>query len=266
MDVAVEEPPQVKSSGRVEYGSRCNTRNGRRSRANPAKVPPSTRPCTEEERERVIRYIPLAHSLCRDYGRRDNLGDEAISVAFLALTKAAQDFKPELGHCFSTYAHVCIIDKLNTAFRKKRHLRGYQHRPEGLMLNSLTLMTRDWEGESDDVADHRRERDLASEEEVQWLLRHAHPEERELVRLHFWCGYTKSEIGAMKGVSKQRIDQRISRVLRRLKAILTNPDRKNPDDTASNSIPHRRKHRKTRSPESTTGDTNLTGSLPASLE
>lgn len=236
MDSPVEEPPQE----RLAHWTHCKRKDRRRrkSRANPHNQTIPPRPCTEEERERVLSCVPMAQGMCKGYGREDNLGSEALSVAFLALTRAAQDYNPELGFTFVTYAYACISGKLKQAFHEKRHLRGYLHRPEGLMLHSLTLTVDECKGGNSQVTDHRRGRDLPSEEEAQWLLKHARPDERELLHLHFWEGKTKAEIAKLQGLTKQRIDQKIHRVLRRFKNLLIGNQRKeNPNDPASNLAP-----------------------------
>jgi RNA polymerase sigma-B factor len=68
-------------------------------------------------RETLIkRFLPLARSLARNYGARDDR-DDLEQVAAIGLVKAANRFDPGRGLAFSTYAVPLILGEL------RRHLR-----------------------------------------------------------------------------------------------------------------------------------------------
>jgi RNA polymerase sigma-B factor len=103
---------------------------GIRRRTRPAHARPACIGATEQQlfdrarrgdaaaRERlVMRFLPLARSIARRYGRGTEPLDDLTQVASLALVKALSRFDHERGVAFPTYAVPTIVGEL------KRHLR-----------------------------------------------------------------------------------------------------------------------------------------------
>lgn len=68
-------------------------------------------------------HLNLARKIAHKYVRYEDY-DELIGVAFLALVKAADKFKPELGNAFSTYAYKSITNSIIKHLMKKKKSSG----------------------------------------------------------------------------------------------------------------------------------------------
>jgi RNA polymerase sigma factor (sigma-70 family) len=171
------------------------------------------RPCTEEEQERVEQWIPLAMKLSQPYLRREPdedanpLREDARSVAYYALVLAAQDFIPELGNKFVTYAYEVISKRLMIAFNGECKART--------RFRSADLKTSDNLPSDDSPAGER----LEVRDEVRWLMNRLRPDERAYLYERYWEGKNFSEIAQSRGYSKQAIENRIGRILQRLREL-----------------------------------------------
>lgn len=172
------------------------------------------RPCTEEERERVEQWIPLAIRLSRPYTRREAYADDnpiredAESVAYHALVLAAQDFKPELGYKFVTYAYEVISKRLMVAFNAECKTRS-RFRPHDALADKMVRP----DGTPQAVET------LGTGDEVTWLLNRLRPEERGYLIDRFWEGMNFSQMAESRGLTKQAIENRVSRILQRLREL-----------------------------------------------
>lgn len=61
--------------------------------------------------------IPLVHSLCKRFSGKGIEYDDLFSTGCMGLVKAVDNFKPELGFSFSTYAVPVILGELRRLFR-----------------------------------------------------------------------------------------------------------------------------------------------------
>lgn len=59
----------------------------------------------------------LVHACCHKMKGKGIEYDDLFSAGCLGLCKAAKGFKPELGHCFSTYAVPVILGEIRRLFR-----------------------------------------------------------------------------------------------------------------------------------------------------
>jgi RNA polymerase sigma-B factor len=59
--------------------------------------------------ELVARFMPLARSLARRYGRTSEPFEDLLQVASLGLLKALNRFDPERGHPFASFAVPTIL-------------------------------------------------------------------------------------------------------------------------------------------------------------
>jgi RNA polymerase sigma-B factor len=75
--------------------------------------------------EVVLLNMPVARSVARRYGDRGLSRDDLDQVAYLALTRAAQNFDTELASDFLSYAVPCIRGELKKHFRDS----GWSVRP-----------------------------------------------------------------------------------------------------------------------------------------
>ena len=61
--------------------------------------------------------IPLVHSLCKRFSGKGIEYDDLFGTGCMGLVKAVDNFKPELGFSFSTYAVPVILGELRRLFR-----------------------------------------------------------------------------------------------------------------------------------------------------
>jgi len=92
-------------------------------------MPPAkpTREMTAAERALADRYVPLANSLARPFGRAHRgLADDYRCVAYLELCRAAQDYRANRGASWGTYATLRIIYALRTEYRREQRRREHE--------------------------------------------------------------------------------------------------------------------------------------------
>jgi RNA polymerase sigma-B factor len=86
--------------------------------------------------ELVLRFVPLARSLARRYGRSSEPFEDLMQVASLGLLKAIDRYDAGLGHPFQSYAVPTILGEMRRYFRDS----GWAiHVPRGAQERALKV-------------------------------------------------------------------------------------------------------------------------------
>ena len=86
--------------------------------------------------ELVARFMPLARSLARRYGRTSEPFEDLLQVASLGLLKALNRFDPGRGHPFASFAVPTILGEMRRYFRDS----GWAvHMPRGMQEQALKV-------------------------------------------------------------------------------------------------------------------------------
>jgi RNA polymerase sigma factor (sigma-70 family) len=135
--------------------------------------------------------------------------EDLLQEAVIGLLRATHGFDPALGRRFAAFASVAIRNHLLNflAERRQRPLRG-------LLTDRATAVEQE---------DYRCQPPHSAAfvaddcEHVRGLLRLLDRRERYIVRLYFWDDLSFARIGALVGLSGERVRQIFNRSLRRLR-------------------------------------------------
>ncbi len=155
--------------------------------------------------ELVDQYGDLVWSLARRYFGASPIAQESVQEAFLSLWSSAGRFRPERGSELTfvlTVARRRIVDQV-------RH--------EARFSNSVPLVGDEVDQNSSDQARLDAQLDLMR---VQPLLRELSGNEREILSLSLYEGYSHSEIAKRLNMPLGTVKTRIRRSLIRLRAAL----------------------------------------------
>ena len=109
----------------------------RRCRPAPACSCAGSATATPLAREALVpRYMPLARSLARRYGRSSEPFEDLLQVASLGLLKAIDRYQAERGHPFQSFAVPTILGEMRRYFRDS----GWAiHVPRGAQERALKV-------------------------------------------------------------------------------------------------------------------------------
>jgi RNA polymerase sigma factor (sigma-70 family) len=159
-------------------------------------------------------HVRLAfHVAKRFLGRARTAGiarEDFLQEAVIGLLRATHGFNPEAGTRFAVFAAVAIRNHLCNvlAERRQRPLRPLPADPTGLALEQEDRRVQ---------APHSAAALADDQEHVRRLLRLLSRRERFIVRLYFWNELSFARIGALVGLSGERVRQIFERSLGRLR-------------------------------------------------
>jgi RNA polymerase sigma-B factor len=206
--------------------------------------------------ELIARYLPLVRSLARRYSYTSEPLDDLCQVGALALMKAVERYRPELGSSFKAYAVPTIVGELRRHFRdtgwalhvprqlqdRARETGAALAQLQGALGRSPTIAElAEWmKVPREDVIealDARLAYDAASLEGAlrmgaeddrfemveyhamfERTLRAMPPRERMLLHLRFSEDMSQSEIARHVGFSQMHVSRLLRRALARLRA------------------------------------------------
>jgi RNA polymerase sigma factor (sigma-70 family) len=159
-------------------------------------------------------HVRLAFHVARQFLTRARaLGiprEDLLQEAVIGLLRASHGFRPEVGTRFGVFASVAIRNHLLNFISERRQ------RPFRALLADRTAGAPEQE-------DHRGQQPhsaaaLADDRaQVGDLMRLLNRRERFIVRLYFWNDLSFARIGALVGLSGERVRQIFERSLRRLR-------------------------------------------------
>ena len=130
--------------------------------------------------------LSLAHSIVKD---RDK-AEDVLQDAFIKVYKKASSFKRQ--SAFSSWLYRIVV---NTAYNALKKEKKYREMDDGtLEVNSI---------EENPDTDKIREED--QKKYIMMALERLRPDEALVLRLHYLCGYTISEIHEITGFGNSKI-------------------------------------------------------------
>ena len=150
--------------------------------------------CTPDQQRLAMSAWRLAHRAAHRY--RETLGDDALGVALLHLTRAAIDYDESLGFRFTTLAVRYMLTGLSHEVAARRA------KARGGTTLTVTYPTTD-EGDTWEPADSRDyQEEIERRLDVRRLLRLTHGEYRRALRMRYLREWSYERIGEKLGVSK----------------------------------------------------------------
>lgn len=181
--------------------------------------PINTTPLTTDQQKLAADNIGLAYKFAFKNPIRGVDQDETVSICMMGLVRAARKFNPGRGVRFSTYAYACMRSTLlqHIALQKAdRRIINTMTTPFSGFQSSRTYDIADPAGDDED--EHKEMKDLMATALDQIDGRLA-----SVLRLRFFRDLTLEQIGAICGVTKERVRQLEQKALWQLRRIL-DPD------------------------------------------
>jgi RNA polymerase sigma factor (sigma-70 family) len=160
--------------------------------------------------------LKLAFHVAKAYVRRArSLGfthEDLHQEAVVGLLRASHGFNPTIGTPFSSFACIAVRHHLHNVLLARRHraLLRLPCRPDGTSL--------DQEDPNPILPDSLAVRS-DEKEQVARLLRLLSPREQLILQMYFWNDMSFAQIGALVGLSGERIRQVFDSSLGRLRRV-----------------------------------------------
>ncbi len=190
------------------------------------------RKMTEQEQSLATDNMYLVPFILREnYGFRKILGDQAESIAYLALCLAAQRFDPERGVKFKTYAHRYIWGHLMSSIPRDQVVRFPNYAAyDETILYRLDDVQREFFLTGKPAPKYAQEFDTVTA--IKAALSLLPESQQEVIRRRMFREETYEVIARDLGISKQAVNFRYfngTKSLKRLLIVTANGARLRPD-------------------------------------
>lgn len=154
--------------------------------------------------ELISRYLPSIRRLARIYTKSSADRDDLVSEGILGLMSAVRSFSCGKGASFSTYAGVCVNNRMMTALKKSAMIKKREEPIDGLNASS---------GHSPEkiVLDREALSEIFSEVSESLTVL-----ERSVFDLYL-MGASYADITRELGISSKAVDNALARVRRKLR-------------------------------------------------
>jgi len=160
------------------------------------------------------RYAAAAHGLALRITAQEALAQEVVQDAFLALWRAPEAFDPARG-AFRSFFLSLVHHRAVDVVRREERLRTRSERASNLEP-----------GRGEDVADEVVEGAYLSvrRKQIREALTTLPPEQRQVVELAYFGGYTQTRIAESLGIPIGTVKTRTLAAMRKLRRALTQED------------------------------------------
>jgi RNA polymerase sigma-70 factor (ECF subfamily) len=155
------------------------------------------------------RYAPSAYGLALRVLRQPGLAQDVVHDSFAAIWGAPEVYDPARG-AFRSFLLSLVHHRAVDIVRREERLRERERR-----LNLATPADEDWGEaafEAADLADRRQE--------VRTAIGELSPEQREVIELAYFQGYTQARIAAERGIPLGTVKTRTMAAMRKLRERL----------------------------------------------
>ncbi len=159
--------------------------------------------------ELIVRYLRTVQFLAGRYS--SSIYEDLVQEGFVGLLKAVNTYRPDENVRFSTYAHVCVKNKIVSSLKKNSLINGVEFTDE--MAESLFANEETCSPESILMENERMD-------EVYKKITSALSEQEWKVFQLFLTGMAYNQMALNLGVTVKSVDNAMHRVRRKLKSVL----------------------------------------------
>ena len=159
--------------------------------------------------ELIVRYLRTVHFLASRYS--GDIYEDLVQEGFVGLLKAVNTYRPDENVKFSTYANVCVKNKIVSSLRKNSLISGVEFTDE----MAEDLFNSDMTGDPESIIIENERMD-----EVYKKITSALSEQEWKVFQLFLTGMAYNQMALNLGVTVKSVDNAMQRVRRKLKSVL----------------------------------------------
>ncbi len=159
--------------------------------------------------ELIVRYLRTVHFLAGRYSA--GIYEDLVQEGFMGLLKAVNTYRPDENVKFSTYANVCVKNRILSSLKRNSLISGEEFTED--IVQSLFESEKTADPESIVIENERMD-------EVYKKITSALSEQEWRVFQLFLTGMAYNQMALNLGVSVKSVDNAMQRVRRKLKSVL----------------------------------------------